>query len=240
MNTTSTLQPPGLGLRSASRRTRVYLRWIAACALAELIGIGVAAAAAVLMRAAVGTPATAPAAAAMLLAMAAAGSIEGGALGWLQATVLRDQLPGFPTHRWIACTVAVAVAGWVCGMAPSLLMHQAEPSVATQDPGWFFVLGAAALLGAVAGALFGAAQWLVLRKRVRAASRWIWIHALGWAPAMVAIFAAASLPDEHSRPFSIVVLGAVGGLLGGSLLGAITGLVVRDLQPVEHRVWDES
>jgi hypothetical protein len=215
-------------------RRRLYLRWVVACALAELIGIGTAAAVAVFMRAQVGSPATLPAAAAVLLAMAAAGCVEGGALGWLQARVLRERIPSFESRRWIACTVAVAVLGWMCGMAPSLLMHQGQPDVPAQDPGWLVVLGASALLGAAAGTVFGAAQWLVLRRRVRAASRWIWIHALGWMPAMAAIFAAASLPDAQSPPLAIVLLGALGGLIGGSLLGAITGVVAADLEPLEE------
>jgi hypothetical protein len=94
------------------------------------------------------------------------------------------------------------------------------------------VLLLAALLGSGAGALFGVAQWVVLRRHAARATRWIGIHVPGWAFAMAAIFLGTSVPGRSWPAWAIAVSGALGGALGGALLGAVTGLVVRDLRPI--------
>jgi hypothetical protein len=54
-------------------------------------------------------------------ALLAAGALEGGVLGWGQATVLRRVLPRFPAVRWIMVTSAAAVLAYAIGLAPSTL-----------------------------------------------------------------------------------------------------------------------
>jgi retinol dehydrogenase-12 len=58
------------------------------------------------------------------------------------------------------------------------------------------------------------------------------------ALAMTAIFLGASLPAIEWSPWSIALTGVTGGLLGGILLGAVTGIVAQDLQPwVDEPRW---
>ena len=91
------------------------------------------------------------------------------------------------------------------------------------------VLLMAALAGAGAGICFGAAQWFILRRHAERAARSVLIHVPAWALAMTAIFFGASLPTIEWSASSIAFTGATGGLSGGILLGAVTGIVARDL-----------
>lgn len=213
-----------------------YLRWVAACTAGELIGIGVGAVAAVGMNVLVGEPQTLPGRLAVLGTFAAVGAVEGGALAALQWVVLRTRLPRLGAAEWMGVTVAVAVTGWLVGMTPSLFLSQA--SDASDEPTLLVVLMLASLVGVGAGLCFGAAQWFVLRRHAERPARWIWIHAPAWALAMAAIFLGASLPTGEWSAWSIVLVGAGGGVAGGLLLGGVTGLVARRLQPwVDEGRW---
>ncbi len=204
--------------------------------MAELIGIGAAAATAVALGAALGEPSTTAARLVVLVAMALAGAIEGSALGWLQWRVLRRRLPRLRAGEWVGVTVAVAVLGWLAGMSAALF--GGGGGAGGPEPGVASVLLMAAATGGVAGAIFGTAQWLVLRHHAPAAGRWVAIHVPGWAAAMAAIFLGASLPAASWPAWAIGASGAAGGLAGGALLGAITGLVARSLVPwVDERGW---
>jgi len=158
------------------------------------------------------------------------------ALAGFQWRVLRARLPRLRAGEWIGVTAALAVAGWVVGMTPSLFIaHEATPQ---EEPGLGVVLVMAAVVGAGAGLCFGAAQWCILRRHAEQAGRWIWIHVPAWALAMAAIFLGASLPDAGSSRSFIALSGAAGGVLGGLLLGAVTGLVARELRPwVDEEHW---
>jgi hypothetical protein len=212
-------------------RASFYRRWIVACAAGELTGIGTATMAAVALNSWFGEPHSVPARLALLAAFAAVGAVEGGALAYLQWRVLRSRLPRLRATEWIGATVAVAVAGWIAGMAPSLFI--ASSSAPSGEPGLAFILALAAAAGGAAGLCFGAAQWFVLRRYALHAGRWIWIHLPAWALAMAAIFLGATVPDADWTPWAIGIAGVIGGILGGVLLGVVTGLVARELSPRE-------
>lgn len=213
-----------------------YGRWVAACAAGEFVGIGAAAGVALAMHALVGEPRSLGPRLLTLAAFAAVGAVEGAALAGFQWRVLRTRLPRLRPGEWIGVTVAVAVAGWIAGMTPSLFIaHEATPQA---EPGLAAVLLVAALAGGAAGLCFGAAQWFILRRHAERAGRWIWIHLPAWALAMSAIFLGASLPAPDSSPAFIATAGALGGVLGGVLLGAVTGVVARTLVPwVDEQRW---
>lgn len=207
-----------------------YRRWILACTAGELVGIGVATAAALGINSLIGEPRSVGARLSTLAVFAAVGALEGGALAGFQWSVLRERLPRLRAREWVGVTVAIAVAGWLIGMTPSLFINTA--ATPQTEPGLAVILTVAALAGGVAGLCFGAVQWLVLRRYARHPARWIWIHVPAWALALSAIFLGASLPDAASPTWFIAAAGVAGGMLGGLLLGAVTGLVARELQPV--------
>lgn len=218
-----------------------YRRWIVACTAGELIGIGSATGVAVAFHQLVGEPQSLGARLLTLAAFAVVGAVEGTALAGFQWFELRKKLPRLGAGEWIGVTVAVAVAGWIVGMTPSLLIsHESalKTTAQEQEPGLGFVLLMAGLAGGCAGFLFGVAQWFVLRRHAACASQWIWIHIPAWGLAMAAIFLGAALPCSDAPGWLIAILGAAGGVLGGLLLGAVTGLVAKNLRPsVDEQGW---
>lgn len=209
-----------------------------ACTAGELIGIGIATSAALVVTAVVGEPQTPAARFGMLALFAGVGAIEGGALAGFQWRVLRTRLPRLGAAEWIGVTIALAVAGWLVGMTPPLFFAGSDTTAPASEPPLAKVLLYAALAGAAAGLCFGAAQWFVLRRHAERAGRWIGIHVPAWALAMAAIFLGASLPTAEWPGWVIGLVGAAGGLLGGVLLGAVTGLVARRLRPwVDEERW---
>jgi NAD(P)-dependent dehydrogenase (short-subunit alcohol dehydrogenase family) len=214
-----------------------FRRWIVACTTGELVGIGVATGAALAINTLIGEPQSLGSRLLTLTTFAAVGAVEGTALAGFQWRVLRTQLPRLRAAEWIGVTVALAVAGWIVGMTPSLFMSH-EPTSSQEEQSLMLVLLMAAVAGAGAGVCFGAAQWFILRRHAVRAARWIWIHVPAWALAMAAIFLGASLPTIEWSAWSIALTGVTGGVLGGVLLGAVTGIVARDLQPwVDEQRW---
>ena len=219
-----------------------YHRWVTACTLGELIGIGAATGAALVINIVIGEPRSPGARLVTLATFAVVGAVEGSALAGFEWRVLRSRLPRLRAAEWIGVTVALAVAGWIIGMTPALFISgeagSSPVAPAQGEPGLAVVLSMAALVGAGAGLCFGAAQWFILRRHAERAGRWIWIHLPAWALAMAAIFLGASLPAAGSPGWFIAVTGVLGGVLGGLLLGAVTGLFARDLRPwVDERRW---
>ena len=205
-----------------------HLRWIGACALAELLGIGAAAASALAIHGVLGEPRTGLQRLATLLAFAGVGAVEGAWLGALQWRLLRRRLPLLSAAGWIGVTLAATTIGWVAGMAGPTF---AAADAARAEPGLWQVIAMAAGSGIGAGALLGGAQWLALRAAARQAGGWIGINALAWIPAMAAIAAGGALPAATWPAWAAILTGAASGLLGGALLGAITGFVARRLEP---------
>jgi hypothetical protein len=156
----------------------------------------------------------------VLLVMVCAGAVEGLSLGWFQWRALRVRFPALAAKQWVSITAIVAAAGWLLGMLPPTLLPVRSAGPAPAATATFFL---ALLMGLGMGALFGAAQWWVLRRHVLHAGRWVAANALGWAVAMLWIFLAATLPGANTPFLAALALGAVCGLAAGLSLGAITG-----------------
>jgi hypothetical protein len=174
-----------------------YLRWVTACTIGELVGIGTATAAGLSVNVWIGEPVSTIGRLAVLGIFAVVGVIEGGALAFLQWRVLRSRLPRLGAGEWMAATIAIAVAGWLIGMTPSLFfagMPDASAADAPVEPPLPVVLALAAMAGAAAGLCFGAAQWFVLRRHAERSVVWIWIHVPAWGLALAAIFLGATIP----------------------------------------------
>jgi len=202
-----------------SHRTPTLASWIVACALAEGIGMTAAAAAS---RAAsqVGDGRVGVALGIIVLG----GLVEGSALGALQGWWLAHRFPGLSRTPWLLVTVVVAGLGWAAASLPGL----SAASTGGEPPVVLVVLGALAL-GALMGALLGAAQALVLRKLVRHPWRWVSINALAWAPAMAVIFTGAMLPDASWSTPAVVLLGTASGIVAGAVLGAVTAWRISEV-----------
>ena len=212
------------------------LRWTGLCAAAESIGMTASSAAARVADTAVGDrPTTTPVALAALAIIVTGGLVEGIALGIAQARGLGDWLTG-RRGGWIAVTVVVAGIGWAAASAPAVL----SPADGGEEPTPVLLLGAAAGLGLVMGAMLGVAQSLVLRGRVPHRWRWTGASALGWLVAMPIVFGGATLPGGQWPLPAVITVGAVTGLVAGGAFGVISGsllpsLVVRPARPSPDR-----
>jgi hypothetical protein len=165
--------------------------------------------------------------AAVPLAVAAvlgAGAVEGAALGWGQATVLRRAVPAIASRRWIAATSVAAVIAYTLGLMPSTFAD----TVRTWPP----ALTAAA--GLVAGsallATIGTAQWLILRHHLSHSRRWIATTALAWL-AGLAVFLGFAMPlwQPGQSTALIIGIGVAGGLLMAATTAWLTGAALRRL-----------
>jgi len=208
----------------------LFRDWIAANALGEVLGLGVAA----LIAIAVAHAHTLPPGEEILLVSAAflaIGAYEGAIVGGAQWLVLRRLLPSLRAREWVGATMAGAVVAWMLGRIPSALadwesvgggVGQPAPSVAT-----IVLLSAAA--GAALGLILGVAQWFVLREHVRRAGLWIAANALAWAAGMPLLFIAAGIPGPHASVLSITALLVATVGAAGAVVGSIEGLFLRRL-----------
>lgn len=202
--------------------------WIAANAIGEMLGLGVAA----LIAIAVAQTHTLPPAEEILLVTAAflaIGAYEGTVVGAAQWLVLRRLLPSLRAESWIAATVTGAVVAWMLGRLPSALADWESMSggVGQPAPSLSVVVGLSAAAGAALGVILGAAQWFVLREHVRRAGLWIAANALAWATGMPLIFLAAGIPGPHASVASIGALLLVTVGLAGAVVGAIEAAFLR-------------
>lgn len=149
-----------------------YRRWTVACAAGELVGMGVAAGAAVAVNTVIGEPQTLGGRLLTLAIFAAVGAVEGTALAGFQWPVLRTKLPRLRAGEWVVVTAVLAVVGWTVGMTPSLFLD--HDATVQDEPSLALVLWIAAIAGAGAGICFGTAQWFILRRHAERAGRWIW------------------------------------------------------------------
>ena len=212
-----------------------YPQWIAANGWAEAAGLGTTlllgrAAAPALERDAGWGTILIGAVAAVLLGIL----LEGVLVGIAQSRVIRASFPAITAAGWITATMLGAGAAWVLGMVPStvaalLSTGSAAGAAPPTHPTALVQYGLALLLGAVTGPVLGVGQWLVLRRHVTRAGRWIGANAVAWGLGMVLIFVGMDqLP--WGRGDILLVLG-VYGICGaaGLLVGAIHGWVLRDL-----------
>lgn len=208
------------------RRRELWL-WTLACGAGEFAGIAVAAGAIVITRQLVGEPVSASAKVVTLASSVGAGIVEGTLVGALQWSVLRTRF-AVAARSWIGITAIVGASLWLLGMLTPTLMTQASEAATAAppaaEPPWILQIFAGALGGSVAGAIFGTAQWTVLRRHAERPGRWIWANMAGWTVAMAWIFAAASSPPAGSSVAVSVALGAAGGILAGLSVGLVTGL----------------
>lgn len=181
-----------------------------------------------------GEPETAAVAVLSVLIAMSGGAVEGVAVGAVQWWQLRPWLTRLTASAWVGVTVAAAVAGWMLGMLPSVLVSlvgsDGSASETTGPPLWVMpLIGIGS--GLVLGGLFGLAQSAVLRHHVRNAKAWVWANAAGWAAAMAVMFTGAGIPDGPWPWTQLLPLAAVTGVLSGLVIGAVTGAALPHLQP---------
>jgi uncharacterized integral membrane protein len=194
-------------------------RWVAACLLAEAVGMTAAASSAKVSQALVGEPTEVAEVLVALAVVVGGGLVEGVALGTAQSWALRRTHPDHAHRRFVAATVLFAGLGWAAVSAPAALAGPAG-GAGSEPPQVLVVLGGAGL-GLLLGALLGAAQAWALRGSVRRPGTWVVANAVAWVPTMAVIFLGATTPDAGWSPVHVALLGTVTGAVAGALLGAV-------------------
>jgi NAD(P)-dependent dehydrogenase (short-subunit alcohol dehydrogenase family) len=206
-------------------------RWLAANVLAEAFALTIAAWV-------VQAHAIAPGSARLsVLAYGGLGAIEGAALGIMQYSVLRRRLTQLRPFGWVSATLLVAASSWmVMAFARGWADEHALRFV--QRPSGYVLLGLTLGLGALGGAVFGAAQALVLRRYARDAGRWIRANALARACATPIVFFGAQLVDPSGQAAAIAAVALVIGLFAGGVSGSVSSVFVQQLVPwVDEQGW---
>jgi len=209
--------------RGAGRE--LWLSWVAANALGELVGLGGVFGCGFLVVARFGEPGSMAATLGYFALALGLGAFEGAVVGAAQWRVLDGRIVALAGRAWILATVVGAVVAWTLGMLPSTLMSGAPEASAqpVEEPPVAVVLGLAAALGAVAGLVLAFAQWLVLRRHARRAGLWLPANALAWAAGMPWIFWLVGATVAERRDASSVSLFVLGLGVAGALVGAIHG-----------------
>jgi hypothetical protein len=217
--------------KPSNEARRLWLRWVLANAVGEVVGLGITALVGGLVVFSLGEGSGVLATLGIaVLAVVAGTFVEGTVVGTAQWLVLRRPLPRMRWRTWALATGAGAFLAWMLGMIPSTVLSlgvgpsgggepQAEPSQA-------LVYGLAFLMGLTLGPVLGFAQWLVLRSYVRGAALWMPANALAWAFGMVVIFIGID-PAIGSGFGALAVAILVFTLaLAGAVVGAVHGLAL--------------
>lgn len=197
-------------LRHRRAPSTLWRRWMVAVTLGEALGFAVPALVGVLVRdASLGT---------VVVALLVAGMAEGAVLGAAQAHVLVPMVPGLRARSWTVATVLGGTAAWAIALIVMAVGESATRwPVVISVP--LAVVGAVTLLVSV-----GVAQWLVLKRFVARAHRWIVGTALAWLGGLAAFFALTTPLWQPGQPFElVVVIGIAGGLLMAAVMAAVTG-----------------
>lgn len=205
-----------------------YRRWILANGWAEAAGLGttfvIGQQLAPLLERMSGTHAVLGTAA---LAVVFGMVLEGVLVGAAQEGVLRRRVTGLPRWSWTAATAAGAALAWLVGMVPSTVMALMDATSSTPPPSEPPALVRYALalgLGAIAGPILGLAQWIVLRRVVARAGRWLWANAVAWAAGMDAV-------PWTAHPAIVAVAIYAVCAVAGMAVGGIHGRVLLSLLP---------
>jgi hypothetical protein len=204
-----------------------YRHWIVANGWAEAVGLGTTMALGWLIAPRLAGPQDVATVLAGALAAIALGIVlEGVMVGWAQGAVLQRRLRTLTLRSWLLATALGAGIAWALGMVPSTVMAlrpmdpgaapPAEPSALVQYP-------LAAALGLITGPVLGFAQWLVLRRHVKRAGRWLWANGLAWGVGMPLIFLGMDRVPWNGGSVAVIGTIYVVCAVTGTVVGAIHG-----------------
>jgi hypothetical protein len=217
--------------RKDTGKSTLWLRWVAANAFGELLGLGMTFAVIAWVFSSMGDQGTTIAVLGSFLVAAASGAIEATLVGLAQWWAMHPWFPAITRRAWWLATLVGALVAYVLGYLPSTLMSLGEgasQSQVTEPPQWIVLLLAAGL-GAVAGAVLSFAQWLALHRKVSRAGWWIPANMLAWLVGMPIIFWGIDAA-QGGQPFARTVLLLAGCLLlTGAVVGAIHGAFLARL-----------
>ncbi len=206
----------------------LWLRWVLANGIGELLGLGGTFAIGLVLFTKMGEPQNALQALGMAALMTSSGLLEGTVVGLAQWAVMRRPFPRLGRGVWVGATIAGALVAWALGSVPmtvASLGAQAEQAAGPEPPQWIVLLAAGGM-GLAAGAILGWPQWRALRRIVWGAGLWIPANSLAWAVGMPIVFSAVDLAQQSGSTGGAVATMAAAVALTGAVVGAIHGLAL--------------
>lgn len=216
---------------TAADKRKLYLRWIAANALSESFGLGLTFALIGLVSSRLEQQEGVWPILVSFVAAVASGAIEATLVGLAQWWAMRPWFPTIIRLEWWRATLVGALVAYVLGYLPTTLMSLSESATQTpvEEPPqsllFLFYIG----LGLVGGAVLAFAQWLVLRRHVERAGRWLLANMLAWTVGMPIIFWGIDIAFQQSSTLRAILLMAGILLLVGTIVGAIHGAFLVQL-----------
>lgn len=206
-------------------RARLWVRWVAANAISETVGLGATFAVIAVAFSSLEGSGSVGTVLLLFLLSVASGALEATLVGLAQWWAMRPWFPAITRRAWWLATLAGALVAYVLGYLPSTLMSLGEEASQAQavEPPQAMVLLLAAGLGAVAGAVLSFAQWLVLRKRVARAGWWVPANALAWLVGMPIVFWGIDVSQRGQPLWQTVLILVACLLLMGAVVGSIHG-----------------
>jgi hypothetical protein len=210
-----------------SDRWPLWLRWVAANALAEMLGLGATFAIGVFLFTRLGEP-QGLAALGMLVLMTASGLVEGTVVGLLQWSVLRRPFPRVTRRAWLVATWIGVLVAWFLGSLPATLIDMGadQAQAPAQEPETWVMLSMAAAMGLVLGVILALPQWRVLRQGIERAWVWLPANSAAWAVGMPIVFGAVDLAYRAGTAGGAIGVIAFALALTGAAVGAVHGLAL--------------
>jgi hypothetical protein len=207
-------------------RTRLWVRWVAANAISEMLGLGATFVVIALAFSSLEGQGSVGTVLLLFLLSVVSGAIEATLVGLAQWWAMHPWFPLITRRAWWLATLAGALVAYVLGYLPSTLMSLGEEASQAQavEPEQWIVLLLAAGLGAVAGAVLSFAQWLVLRKTVARAGWWVPANSLAWLVGMPIIFWGIDISQRGQPLWQTMLILIACLLLMGTVVGGIHGL----------------
>jgi hypothetical protein len=219
-------------------RNRLWLRWILANGLGEMVGLGLTFVITGLFFARQSGTQTAGGILLSLAVAVASGSVEATLVGLVQWGAMHPWFPSVSRFAWWRGTLLGALIAYVLGYLPSTLMDLGNastqaPAGATAEPPQWVTLLLAAGLGVVGGAVLSFAQGLALRGKARRAGMWIPANMLAWLLGMPLIFWGIDLAFKLPALWQSVLLMAGILLMAGVIVGTVHGWFLMKMVPEE-------
>jgi hypothetical protein len=208
----------------------LWLRWVAANAVGEMVGLGLTFTAGIGLFLGI-EPQNLIQVFLFAGLATATGVIEGFVIGLAQWLVLRRVKPGITRRAWITATLAGALMAWFLGSLPSSLAGQQAQTTSTgnaglEEPAFALLLVMAAGMGLALGLVLAFPQWLVLRKHTQRAIWWLPANSVAWAAGMPIVFAAVGWAYDAGSLWKGVLVMAVSLWATGVVVGAIHGIAL--------------
>lgn len=206
---------------------KLWLQWIAANALGELLGLGTVGSLGFLIASKFDESVSRGATISFALLMIMLGAFEGAVIGWAQWLVLRRIVNRLSIRDWVLASLIGAVMAWTLGMLPSTIVNLGSQGQSTSlDFSEVQIILLASLMGVILGIILALPQWLVLRKYVVRAGWWFGANSLAWAFGMPLVFLVAGAVPEGAVAFQVIATMLLTIAAAGGIVGAIHGLVL--------------